>query len=114
MGRRTVKLILILDEAHERNYEALQRFLRDDPVVGRRRRWKKVKSRKTALDKQGHKCADCRNEFTHTNVPTLDHVIPFRYGATISMNHEYVCFKCNRKRDKNPLSHIIRYFGTIE
>jgi len=118
------KDILHLEESHARNYIALQNFL--NGVVVKRgkhrgyvRNKKRLDSKARSLMQQGCMCADCQKVFTpdsngEYSKATADHVIPRRHGSTFALNTEWVCQKCNHKREDNRMYHILRYFGTIE
>ena len=87
----------LLHSGYEQNYEALCNFLND--TLAKKRKWRGLFNAKRFklkhLAKQDFKCLDCSREF-HINehgsysTATADHIIPFRYGSTISMNLEFV------------------------
>lgn len=74
------------------------------------------------LQQQGYECLDCGREISIYDVPnqkneaTFEHVIPYRYGSSMS-DHNIVllCGKCNRKRDQNFSLQIIEdHYGPID
>lgn len=119
--------IFILHDDYEKNYHALQNLLNDFVPPKNRKRMqsgscKGMKRKITLVENQNCKCIDCNYIFEkdiHGKYPTatVEHVIPYRYGSNRALNSEFLCQKCNNKRElcrDTRMSHVIRYFGTIE
>lgn len=123
--------VLVLNAGDAQNYRALLYLAQDtlDPTrIGKKRglffseryRNKKIK----LLHKQDYFCSDCDREmwmevqgenFKGAEA-TFEHVIPYRYGSSMSDNGLLIiCSNCNRKRNKHFSLKIVEdHFGPID
>lgn len=112
----------LLTKVMEVNYNALQRYLSNQPTVrpryGRKAGAKSPARKLAMLEQQDYRCLDCGIEFIPDEnglypTATVDHIIPKRFGGRLDFNSEFVCEDCNKAREHNRHHHVMRFFGTI-
>lgn len=118
-------VVFHLHEEYEVNYYALQNFLNDFVPLKEHKRKQSgsngTSSKNKIVESQNCKCVDCdfifhKDSFRNYPKATVEHVIPHRYGSTRALNSEFLCQKCNNKRElcrETRMNHVLRYFGTI-
>jgi 5-methylcytosine-specific restriction endonuclease McrA len=117
--------IFELTEPMAANYQALVRYFKDETVPTKSRMGKRFSTpreirRKNKLIRiQKCKCIDCKVPFTFSGDrftdATAEHIIPWRYGSSLSNNCEFLCEPCNQIREyTDRTKHILRFFGSID
>jgi hypothetical protein len=111
---------LQLTRTDRMNFEALVRFSKAQCIHKVKRRGGKgrkyIEQIKEMLHKQCNKCLDCSKEFGPKLAHTMEHIIPRRYGGTLSEHNRcLLCEKCNNARNFQDITLIIEtHYGPID
>jgi len=65
-----------------------------------------ARRRRALLRRDGDRCCYCKSQFSDTNPPTIEHVIPRANGGENALtNLRLACGECNHARADRDISH---------